>query len=145
MFLKVKTNLSLRKPRPCPALACKSGAYTQERGRSGEEVARVFLKQKGYRILEKNYRNRLGEIDLIAKDKDILCFIEVKTRYSDKFGLPEEAITPVKKRHIFKVALAYLKRHNLLDNNARFDVVSVIYSANIPKIELIKDAFEFNY
>lgn len=112
-------------------------------GRSGEELAARFLKKNGYKIILRNYKNRFGEIDIIARDKDALCFIEVKTRSSDRFGLPQEAISAFKKRQLTKVALGFLKEKVLLNVKARFDVVAVIDSAegNI-KTELIKDAFE---
>ena len=113
-------------------------------GKAGEEAAVSLLKGKGYRILLKNYRTKLGEIDIIAKDKDTICFIEVKTRQTDKFGLPSEAVSRFKQRQISKAALAFLKERNLWDKKARFDIVSIIYSVDKPKIDLIKDAFELD-
>jgi putative endonuclease len=113
-------------------------------GRSGEKTAVNFLKENGYKILVKNYKNKLGEIDIIAKDKDALCFIEVKTRHTDRFGLPQEAVSPSKQRQISKTALMFLKEKNLLDKRARFDVVSVIYSESQPRLDLIKNAFELD-
>jgi putative endonuclease len=111
-------------------------------GKSGEEAAARLLKKNGYRILARNYKVKLGEIDIIAKDKDTVCFVEVKLRKSDKFGLPAEAVTVFKQRQIARVALAFLKEKNLLGKRARFDVISVIYSENSVKFDLIKDAFE---
>lgn len=115
-----------------------------ELGKSGEDVACDFLKGNGYKILERNYRSRLGEVDIIARDKDTLCFIEVKTRRGEDFGLPIEAVSRTKQRQIAKAALAFLKEHNLLDGKARFDVVSVLYKTqdNKPQIDLINNAFE---
>jgi len=113
-------------------------------GRSGEEAAANFLKKNGYKILARNYKSRLGEIDIIAKDKDTLAFIEVKTRLSDKFGLPQEAVMKSKQRQISKAALSFLKEKNLLHEKARFDVVSVEYSQDKPKLDLIKNAFELD-
>ena len=114
-------------------------------GKSGEETAVNLLKENGYKILARNYRTKLGEIDIVALDKDTLCFIEVKTRHSDKFGLPKEAISASKQRQISKTALLFLKENNLLDKKARFDVVSVIYSREQnPRLDLIKDAFDLD-
>lgn len=111
-------------------------------GKSGEELASDFLKKNGYQILVTNYKNKLGEIDIIAKDKETFTFIEVKTRVSNKWGEPGEAVTMAKQKQISKVAVSFLKERNLLDKKARFDVVSIIYSDNMPEVNLIKDAFE---
>jgi putative endonuclease len=114
-------------------------------GKSGEEIAVNFLKNSGYRVLMRNYKTKLGEIDIIAKDQDTLAFIEVKTRHSDRFGLPSEAVSEPKQRQISKVALSFLKEKGLLHKKARFDVVSIIYSSTEkPKIDLIKDAFDLD-
>lgn len=113
-------------------------------GKEGEKIAAGFLRENRYRILKMNYKNRFGEIDIIAKDKDVICFIEVKARTSDQFGLPEEALTPVKQRKISQVAVSFLKEKKLLDRKARFDVVSVMDVEGIPKVNLIKNAFELN-
>lgn len=113
-------------------------------GKRGELAAADFLKKNGYRILYKNYKSKLGEIDIIAKDKDSICFVEVKTRSSDKFGLPQEALSSFKQRQIAKAALNFLKENNLLDKQARFDVISLLYSGESPKIDLIKNAFELD-
>jgi len=109
-------------------------------GKKGEEIALNFLKRKGYKILERNFKNKLGEIDIIARDNRVLCFVEVKTRTSFKFGYPQEAITPTKQRQLNKVALSYLKQYNLLSKPARFDVVSVVFEKNKPEITIIKNA-----
>ncbi|MDD4953643.1 MAG: YraN family protein [Candidatus Omnitrophica bacterium] len=111
-------------------------------GRSGEELAVDFLRENGYRILARNYRSSLGEIDIIAREKETLCFIEVKARASTRFGLPQEAVSPAKQRQISRIALLFLKENNSLGKSARFDVVSVIYDAGAPRITLIRDAFE---
>ncbi len=113
-----------------------------EIGKSGEKQALEFLKQKGYRIIKTNYKSKLGEVDIIAKDKKIICFIEVKTRYSLEKGLPQESITKNKQHQITKAALSYLKENNLWDNPARFDVVAVFKGKEQDKIELIQNAFE---
>ncbi|MFH0762664.1 MAG: YraN family protein [Candidatus Omnitrophota bacterium] len=129
-----KQNLYLGKPRSC----------AQELGKSGEEAAVDLLKKNGYNIIFRNYKTRLGEIDVIAYDKDTLCFIEVKTRSSDRFGLGQEAVSKPKQRQIAKAALIFIKEKNLLNRKARFDVASVLVSLGLPKINLIKDAFELD-
>lgn len=111
-------------------------------GKLGEDAAVDLLKKNGYKILVRNYKTKLGEIDIVAKDKDTVCFIEVKTRKSDRFGLPTEAILSSKQRQIAKAALIFLKENNLLEKRARFDVVSIMQAKNKPKLDLIKNAFE---
>ncbi len=111
-------------------------------GKSGEEQALIFLKNKGYKIIKANYKSKLGEVDIIAEDKDTICFIEVKTRTTKDMGLPEESITQKKMHQITKAALTFLRMNNLWERNARFDVVSVLSGASEEKIELIQNAFE---
>lgn len=111
-------------------------------GKTGESLAEGFLKKNGYKILARNFKTKIGEIDIIALDKDTISFVEVKTRQTDRFGLPQEAISGFKQRQISKAALAYLKDKNLLNKKARFDVVSIILSQDSPRIDLIKNAFE---
>lgn len=111
-------------------------------GRQGEELAAAFLSKQGYRILERNYATPIGEIDIVASDKGTVCFIEVKARRCDKFGSPEESVTARKRHQISKAALLFLKERDLLQKNARFDVVSVLFKETSPEIQLIKNAFE---
>ncbi len=111
-------------------------------GRRSESEAARFLKQKGYKILRRNYRNRLGEIDLIALDKDTLVFVEVKARRSDEFGGPKNAVTRHKQKKIARVALFYLKECGQGERKARFDVVAISHNDRVQRIELIKNAFE---
>lgn len=106
-------------------------------GKKGEDRSIEFLKGQGYKIMERNYRCSLGEIDIVAKDKNVLCFVEVKTRKTEEYGLPEEAIDWHKQRKLTKVALTYLKEKKIYKQDLRFDVVSVYPD----HIELIKDAF----
>jgi putative endonuclease len=113
-------------------------------GSDGEECAVGFLKKNGYRILARNYKTRLGEIDIIARDKEGLAFIEVKTRISQRFGFASEAVAGFKQRQISKAALMFLKEKDLLTARARFDVVSVDFCEGAPKIDLIKNAFELD-
>ena len=113
-------------------------------GKDAEERAARFLESKGYKILKRNYKTKFSEIDIVAIDKGVICFVEVKARHSNLFGEPADAVTPAKQRQISKTAICYLKENNLLERSARFDVVSLLYSQDLPEIDLIKDAFELN-
>ena len=113
-------------------------------GSLAEEKAQEFLRSNGYKILRRNYKTKLGEIDIIAKDKDTLCFVEVKCRSSERFGTGFEALNSRKQNQISKAALIYLKENKLLDRKARFDVVSLDNSAAGEKVSLVKNAFELN-
>jgi len=114
-------------------------------GKASESIAVRHLKKNGYKILEQNYRNKLGEIDIIAKDKGTLVFVEVKARKSGLFGNPKWAVTPKKQRKISMVALYYLKTTKQHNVKARFDVVSIVSVAENPCIEIVKNAFELAY
>lgn len=110
-------------------------------GKKGEELAVKYLKKQGYKIVTLNYQTKLGEIDIIALDKNTLVFIEVKSRTSQKYGLPLEAIDKKKQKQIQRVAELYLKQKNLGHLNCRFDIVSIELNLQKPNICLIKDAF----
>jgi putative endonuclease len=111
-------------------------------GKNNESLAAVYLKRQGYRILEQNYRTRIGEIDIIARDNETIAFIEVKSRSSAAFGNPKYAVTLQKQRTISKVALHYLKSTHQSNVRARFDVVAISSNSGQNTIELIKNAFE---
>lgn len=111
-------------------------------GKAGEDKAADFLAANGYKILKRNYKTRLGEIDIVARDKETICFVEVKSRTTERFGLPQEAISKSKQRQIAKAALMFLKENDLLDSFTRFDAVSVLFGQDKPKLELIKNAFD---
>ena len=108
-------------------------------------MALRFLKKKGYRIIEKNYVCRMGEMDIIAKEKDTLVFVEVKTRTSMTFGPPQLAVNLTKQMQLSKVALYFLKEKELEDVKARFDVVAILLRPEKEEIELIRDAFDLKY
>ena len=96
-------------------------------GKEGEALVCNYLKNKGYKIIETNYKNIIGEIDIIAKINCIYVFIEVKTRSSLKFGYPREAIDFRKIQKIKNVAISYLKYNNLLDKvSIRFDCIEIL-------------------
>jgi putative endonuclease len=115
-----------------------------EFGKAAENAAAKFLEAKGYKILERNYKNKFGEIDIIARQKGVICFLEVKARRSLDLGEPQEAVSAAKQKKISRVAVAYLKSKNLLDQAARFDVLALLYTHDQPEILLITDAFELS-
>ena len=117
----------------------------QKFGEKGEAIAVRHLKKNGYKIIETNYRNKLGEIDIIAQDKDTIVFVEVKTRRSVQFGNPKQAVTIPKQKKISMVALCYLKAIGQSTARARFDVVGIISNRDKPRVEIIKNAFELAY
>lgn len=109
-------------------------------GDRGEREAARFLKKRGLRVLARGYRTARGEIDLIARERDTLVFVEVKTR---RTGVPAEAVTSEKQRRLTLAALHFLKRHHLLECRSRFDVVAIVWPEDRgrPAIEHIRDAF----
>jgi putative endonuclease len=111
-------------------------------GKQGEELALRFLKKKGYRLIQTNYSCKLGEVDIIAREKDVIVFIEVKTRTSTLFGPPQLAVTPAKQNQLSKVALNFLKEKKLEEAKARFDVVAILLGPDGEQIELIQNAFD---
>ena len=112
-------------------------------GREGEVLAEEHLRRKGYRIVHRNFRTPRGEIDIIARHKGVLVFVEVKTRRSRRRGHPKYAITPAKQKKISIVALEYLKKNEgTTQVKARFDVVTVETANEHPLIEVIPNAFE---
>ena len=114
----------------------------QKFGKFGENLAARHLKKLGYKIICKNYRTKLGEIDIIAKEEDTIVFVEVKSRRTSTFGSPKYSITKKKQQQISKTALYYLKETNQSNVSARFDVVTVSSVNKKHDIEVIKNAFE---
>lgn len=101
--------------------------YNKETGNIGESLAVNHLKKNGYKIIERNYKNKIGEIDIIAKKDDTIIFVEVKMRKNTNFGLPQEAVDSYKQRKIRNVATYYLKSKNLYDRaSVRFDCIAII-------------------
>jgi putative endonuclease len=117
----------------------------KELGSTGEQLALHFLKKKGYEIVERNYVCKMGEMDIIAREKDTLVFVEVKARTSTAFGPPQLAVNHFKQRQLSKVALNFLKEKRLEDVKARFDVIAILLGRKGAEIELIKDAFELQW
>ena len=120
-----------------------SKSSNQSTGKAGEQIGECFLKKQGYEIIARNVRSPFGEIDLVAKHRKTLVFIEVKTRRSSDFGLPEESITERKKTRLGRLASWYLTNH-FEDQNfpVRFDVLAVQLQGAQPDIRLIPNAFE---
>jgi putative endonuclease len=117
-------------------------------GSLGEEIAANYLTARGFRILERNFRCKGGEVDIIARDPGdkSLVFIEVKTRRGLTYGVPQLAVTPFKQRQISKAALTWLSKNRLHDTNARFDVIAILLHTDAAhSIEQIKNAFELAY
>lgn len=114
-------------------------------GKIGEELAVAHLKKMKYKILERNYKCPLGEMDLVARDKNTLVFIEVKTRKTKDFGGPAAAVDLRKQRQLSKVALHYLNQKKLNNIPARFDVVAIELIGSTPQVEVIPNAFELCY
>jgi putative endonuclease len=113
-------------------------------GKKGEDLACKFLKKDKYKILEKNFRCRQGEIDIIAEDrKGVLCFVEVKARSTEDFGLPIETVTHFKQKRLLATAFIYLESKKIKSKDMRFDIVSVDLVNE--ETEILKNAFDVNY
>ena len=135
--------------RVAPDLACRLlmslGVMTDARatlGKLGEDLACLELERRGYEILERRYRRRGGEIDIIARDGATLVFVEVKAREGDDFGDGADAVTARKRRHMTAIALDYMARAGSVERPCRFDVVSIRFDRRPPAIELFRNAFD---
>ena len=126
---------------PCSQGSREHNDAMNDLGRKGEELAAVLCAERGLIILEMNHRTPSGEIDIIAKDGDVLVFIEVKARAGNAYGAPFEAVTRRKREKILTVALSYMKKFRK-EVPARFDVISVSIRDGQPSLEYIQDAFE---
>ena len=114
----------------------------QEIGKLGEDIAVNYLKQKGYKILDRNFECRQGELDIIAIDKNEMVFIEVKTRTSNRYGTPSESVNKIKQKHMLQTIKYYLYTRNLNDEFVRIDVIEVYIKDNLYKVNHIKKALE---
>jgi putative endonuclease len=119
-----------------------SGDYKQKLGKHGEEIAASYLRQQGYTILARNWRCPAGEIDVVAREGEILAFVEVRTRRGGRFGTPEESITPAKQAKLVEVAQTYLQEAGLEDVAWRIDVVAIEIGGRgeVKRINLIRHA-----
>lgn len=117
-------------------------------GSLGEDLAADFLAAAGFRILERNFRCKGGEVDIVAHDprNKSLVFVEVKTRRDLSYGAPQLAVTPFKQRQISKAALTWLAKKKMIDSSARFDVIAIVLSGDgRHKIDHIVNAFDLAY
>jgi len=112
-------------------------------GKKGEQIAAEYLKKNGYKIKELNFRCPLGELYIVASEKKVIVFVEVKTRYSHELGYPEQAVNIKKQKKLSQLALWYMQNQKLTDASARFDVVAVTLYPDKTEIKLIKNAFDF--
>ena len=113
----------------------------QKLGLAGEEMAATELERLGYQILDRRFRSRFGEIDLIARDGATVVFVEVKTKIDSRFGDPAEMVTVQKQRRLVSMAEEYVSAHSLCNTPCRFDVVAVDASIAPVRITVYKDAF----
>ncbi len=113
-------------------------------GNAGEDIACKYLSSIGYRLLQRNFACKTGEIDIIASDKDILAFIEVKTRSSERYGKPSEAVSVAKQKKIVKTALWFMSQYNMFDYMVRFDVIELLREGDDYGVNHIKDAFQYS-
>lgn len=115
-------------------------------GARGEAIAVAYLKGRRYSIVERNFRCKGGEVDIVARDGRVYVFVEVKARRGKSFGSPQEAVTPFKQRQISKAALTWLAKKKLPEAPARFDVIAIIVRDHaVPEIEHISNAFDLAY
>lgn len=116
----------------------------RETGKLGEKIACSFLRSNGYKILETNYRCREGEIDIVAQYRDVLIFVEVRTKKGYKFGTPEESITPLKMQHLRAAAVHYEQHHPSLPPSWRIDLVAIQMNSQgkVCRVELIENVVE---
>jgi len=115
----------------------------KSKGDFGENSACKYIKKNGYKILDKNFRTKFGEIDLIGIERDTICFIEVKARSRSDYGSPEEFVTKRKQERLWKTASIYINKNTLEFENYRFDVISV--DLENEDIEIFKNAFQPKY
>lgn len=113
--------------------------HNKEMGAKGEEIAVDYLVKKGYKILDRNWRYHHFELDIVAKEGDMLVVVEVKARFTDEFGDPDLAVTKSKQHRIITSANAYLEAHDL-DVETRFDIISIVMGRET-RVEHIEDAF----
>jgi putative endonuclease len=115
-------------------------------GKYGEDIAIAYLKSQRYSVIERNFRCKCGELDIIAKDGKTIVFVEVKTRRALSYGPPQLSVTQFKQRQISKAALVYLSAIRAADVNARFDVIAIcLHDREDPRIDHIKNAFDLSF
>ena len=117
--------------------------FRQATGKKGEDEAAKYLKKIGMRIICRNYRCKLGELDIVAEDHGVLVFVEVRSRRTKGYGLPQETIGLKKRAQVRKVAQYYLLKENLINRDCRFDVLAMQLdgSGKLTNVEYFKNAF----
>lgn len=114
----------------------------QALGKRGEDLACAELEKRGYVIVDRRFRTRCGELDIVALDAGVLVFVEVKARSGSNFGTPLESVTWQKQQRISRMAAAYVCAKRLTNVACRFDVVSILERQGTPTIELVRGAFD---
>jgi putative endonuclease len=109
-------------------------------GRQGEEIAVSYLANKGYKIIQRNWRCQAGELDIIVEDGNSLVFVEVRTRRGNRFGTPEESITPAKQARLIELAETYLQETSTTRRAWRIDVVAVQLGSGLPQVNHLENA-----
>lgn len=124
----------------------EAGSDNKSLGERGEAIAVAYLKGQKFTIVDRNFRCKAGEVDIIARESKTLVFVEVKTRSNAAYGPPQLAVTPFKQRQISKAALTWLAKKKLHDASARFDVIAILLREHeVPEIEHIRNAFDLAY
>jgi len=124
----------------------EAGSDNKSVGARGEEIAVAYLRGKRFVILERNFRCKGGEVDIVARDGRTIVFVEVKSRRSESYGPPQLSVTPFKQRQISKAALTWLAKNHQYDAAARFDVIAILLlSHQVPAIDHIHNAFDLAY
>ena len=116
--------------------------FRKRLGQEGEDLAAGFLRKKGYKLVERNYRCKTGEVDLIVLDRKVVVFVEVKTRSDHSFGTPLEAVEIRKQHKMIRAAQYFLNQKGLHQREARFDVVGISWPGRAPIVEHIENAFD---
>ena len=115
-------------------------------GKRGEDLACEALRRRGYVVVERRFRTRMGEIDVVARDGDTIVFVEVKTRSSGSFGTPLEAVTWRKRQRLCTMAAEYVLARGLTGAPCRFDVVAIVEpGGSAPQVEIVRRAFDVNW
>lgn len=124
----------------------EAGSDNRSVGARGEEIAVAYLRGQRFAILERNFRCKGGEVDIVARDGGTIVFVEVKSRRSESYGPPQLSVTPFKQRQISKAALTWLAKNHRHDANARFDVIAILLlDRQVPVIDHIRNAFDLAY
>lgn len=121
-----------------------AGDHRQSLGKLGEDLACAELQRRGYAVIDRRYRTRFGEIDIVCRDHGAIVFVEVKTRTTDRFGGAAEAVTVPKQRRIAQMAVDFLSRRGLGDCRCRFDVVAVLLAGGTTHIDVFENAFDLS-